>query len=152
MGVSVRAKSASSLASGMRAMVIWYLIERACFSAITSLLGMLPYQPAQLGDALERVRRLQADAARQELPIRSLDLRGDPTLAELLGHAGRDVGIDLRAEHIVERSEASRAAGADLEGVVLGVRVCIAAEHVEDHTVEQIEARAGRDMALDRSE
>ena len=37
IGVSVKSKSSMSLASGSLAMVSWYLIERACFSAISAL-------------------------------------------------------------------------------------------------------------------
>ena len=37
MGVSLKAKSSMSLASGNLAVVSWYLIERACFSAISAL-------------------------------------------------------------------------------------------------------------------
>src|SRR6202040_2810333 len=36
-GVPVKSKSSMSLASGSLAMVSWYLIERACFSAISAL-------------------------------------------------------------------------------------------------------------------
>ena len=37
IGVPLKAKSSTSLASGSLAMVIWYLIERACFSDISAL-------------------------------------------------------------------------------------------------------------------
>jgi hypothetical protein len=37
MGVSSKTKSPMSLASGSLAMVIWYLMERACFSAISAV-------------------------------------------------------------------------------------------------------------------
>jgi hypothetical protein len=36
MGVPAKVNSATSLASGSLAIVIWYLIERACFSAISA--------------------------------------------------------------------------------------------------------------------
>src|SRR3954451_21777881 len=36
IGVSAKGKPSRSLASGSLAMVIWYLIERACFSAISA--------------------------------------------------------------------------------------------------------------------
>jgi len=36
IGVSANTKSSRSLASGSLAVVIWYLIERACFSAISA--------------------------------------------------------------------------------------------------------------------
>jgi hypothetical protein len=37
IGVPLKAKSSTSLASGSLAMVSWYLIERACFSEISAL-------------------------------------------------------------------------------------------------------------------
>jgi hypothetical protein len=37
IGVLSKTKSSISLASGSLAIVIWYLIERACFSAISAL-------------------------------------------------------------------------------------------------------------------
>ena len=37
MPVSAKLKSSMSLASGSLAMVIWYLIERACFSAMSEV-------------------------------------------------------------------------------------------------------------------
>jgi len=37
IGVSLKAKSSTSLASGSLAMVSWCLIERACFSEISTL-------------------------------------------------------------------------------------------------------------------
>jgi hypothetical protein len=36
IGVPVKSKSSMSLASGSLAIVIWYLMERACFSAISA--------------------------------------------------------------------------------------------------------------------
>ncbi len=36
IGVSAKVKSAISFASGIRAIVIWYLMDRACFSAISA--------------------------------------------------------------------------------------------------------------------
>jgi hypothetical protein len=37
IGVPSKAKSSMSLAKGSLAIVIWYLIERACFSAISAV-------------------------------------------------------------------------------------------------------------------
>ena len=37
IGVPVKSKSSMSLASGSLAIVSWYLIERACFSAISAV-------------------------------------------------------------------------------------------------------------------
>ncbi|VVC57298.1 hypothetical protein RHAL1_P00044 (plasmid) [Beijerinckiaceae bacterium RH AL1] len=37
IGVPTKAKSATSLASGSRAIVIWYLMDRASFSSISAL-------------------------------------------------------------------------------------------------------------------
>ena len=75
IGVPSKAKSSMSLASGSLAMVIWYLIERACFSAISA------------------VQQVADDALRLVL---ALDRRGDDLVVgglhavELqLAHGGR---------------------------------------------------------------
>ena len=53
IGVPSKAKSPRSLASGSLAMVIWYLIERACFSAISAV-EQVADDPLRLVLALHR--------------------------------------------------------------------------------------------------
>ena len=53
IGVPSKAKSSMSLASGSLAMVIWYLIERACFSAISAV-EQVADDPLRLVLALHR--------------------------------------------------------------------------------------------------
>src|SRR6266851_2092775 len=55
IGVPLKSNSSMSLASGSLAMVSWYLIERACFSAISAL-SRSPTMRRRLVPALDAAR------------------------------------------------------------------------------------------------